>query len=90
MHDEEIVEEFRERDSTVEVDDDSDDDDSEERPQKPTRAQITEAINTLSSYSLFAADGADEIRRNMSQIAYIIEKNIRKSQRQLAIDSFLG
>lgn len=37
-----------------------------------------------------SADGADEIRRNMNQIAYIIEKNIRKSQRQLAIDSFLG
>lgn len=73
----------------MEVDDDSDDDDSEERPQKPTRAQITEAINKFSSYSLFAADGADEIRRNMNQIA-LIEKNIRKSPRQLAIDSFLG
>ncbi|PFX30261.1 hypothetical protein AWC38_SpisGene4936 [Stylophora pistillata] len=77
LSDEKILEEFRERDSTVmEVDDDSDEDDSEERPQKPARAQITEAINTLSSYSLFAADGADEIRRNMNQIAYIIEKNI--------------
>ncbi|PFX26296.1 hypothetical protein AWC38_SpisGene9001 [Stylophora pistillata] len=92
LSDKEILEEFRERDSTVmEVDDDSDDDDSEERPQKPTRAQITEAINTLSSYSLFAADvGADEIRRNMNQIAYIIEKNICKSQRLLAIDTFLS
>ncbi|PFX14595.1 hypothetical protein AWC38_SpisGene21233 [Stylophora pistillata] len=34
LSDKEILEEFRERDSTVmEVDDDSDDDDSEERPQ---------------------------------------------------------
>ncbi|XP_022792425.1 uncharacterized protein LOC111331559 [Stylophora pistillata] len=85
LSDEELFEEFRERNSTaMEVDDDNDDDDSEERPQKPTRAQITEAINTLSSYNLFAADGADKIRRSMNQIAYIIEKNIRKSQRQLA------
>lgn len=48
-----------------------------------------QSINTLSSYRLFIADGADEIYRHMNQFTYIIEKNIRRSQRQLLIDSFL-
>ena len=49
---------------------------------------VSEAIDTVSSYSLFAAQGADEIRRHLNQLTHIIDKNTRISQRQLRIDRF--
>ena len=101
LTDDDILKEFREHDNTLmevdenddndDGDDDYDDDDDREVVQKkPTAAAASEAIDTLSSYGLLAALGADEIRRHLSHLTHIIARENTRilSQRQLAIDSF--
>ena len=51
----------------MEVNKDNNDDDRVVGPQKPTAAAISEAIDTLSSRSLCADKGAEEICRHLNQ-----------------------
>ena len=88
LSDEDILAELREE-SLMEVEDEDDEiEAAEESPQRPTKSEIHQAFITLSSYSLFAIEGADEIRRHTRQLSFLVEKNIRKGKTQPTIERF--
>ena len=89
LTDDDILKKFREQDNTLmEADKDDNNDDQEVGSQRPTAATISEAIDTQSSLSLFTDKGANKICHHLNQLMHIIEKNTRRSQRQIIIDSF--
>ena len=67
----------------------NDDEQQEETPKRPTKSEVHQAIETLSSYSLFAVEGA-EIRQQTSQLSFMIDKSIRKKQKQQNIQRFFN
>lgn len=89
LSDEDILAEFRE-DNQMEVDDDDEgdvDEENEETPKRPSKSEVYQAIETLSRYSLFAVEGA-EIRRQTSQLSFMVDKNVRKAPKQQNIARF--
>ena len=70
MSNEDILAEFREE-NQMEVedgDDGNEDEQQEETPQRPTKSEVRQAIETLSPFILFDVEGA-EIRRQTNQLS---------------------
>ena len=58
-------------------------------PNRPTKSEVHQAIKTLSHYSLVAVEGAKN-RGQTSQLSFMIDKSIRRKQKQQNIERFFN